>query len=278
MRKDWLTFGFVPLLLVSCSCSHPNDSGAAGTRDAAASHAASPAGDVAALTQGPANIAPADAATGPSAQPGQVLRLSLRDSRTKEPIYHAGLTLAGAKNLQWTDRSGRHEWTGGGFAASGSIDIRCPALRAEVGRKLASVGYALQGPLTQVDASIDSRACVEPPERSSTGAYAGTLYPYYGHGAFIPCTGMPGDAAFYGNAKAAWVNFSSDANTQYETERKAAGVDASAQTPIYVEWTGTLTGPGGYGTQIAFAYRFDATAVGKLAADFPKDCPVASLQ
>lgn len=278
MRKDWLMLTLAPLLLVSCSCSqresppaaatgvHPVDTASAATQGIPALAAASPA------------IAPVAAGNVPAAKPDQILRITLRDTRTHAPVYHAGLILADARNLDWTDRDGVHEWSGGGFPSRGSIAIRCPALRAEVGRKIKVVAYAMDGKRTDLVAQIDASACIEPAEKTTTGAYAGTYYPYYGHGAFIPCTGMPADAAFYGNTKAAWVNLGNDAMGAFGKARAAAGADPASQDRLYVEWSGTLTGPGGFGTQTAFAYRLDVTAVAKVDKAFPEGCPAAPLQ
>ncbi len=276
MRKQWLTFTLAPLLLASCSCSqHAPSSAVASSAPRAGQAVARTAGSTPEAASTPA--AAADAALGPAAKPGQMLRLSLRDTRTHAPIYHAGLTLAGRNNLDWTDRDGRHEWSGGGFPASGSIAIRCPAQRAEVGRKLKTVSYAVQGQLTQIDATIDGSACTEPAEKSATADYAGTFFPYYGHGAFVPCTGMPADVTFYGNIKAAWTNMDGNAKTQFLSALAGASIDTNSQGPIYVEWSGTLTGPGGYGLQNAYAYRLEVTRVAKVTASFPSDCPIAHL-
>lgn len=275
MRKDLLSMTLLPLLLVSCSCSQsPSKPAASATRSAVPATAASSLPAIAGASTGDA--AAGDASSTAPAGPDQVLRINVRDRGGKGPVYHAGLNLAGAKSLQWTDRAGRHEWSGG-IPVSGAIEVRCPALRAETGRKIATVAYAMQGPLTEVAASIDTAACVEPPEKSTAGDFKGTFFPYFGHGAFIPCAGLPANAAFYGNVKAAWVNLDASATGQYGTLRDAAAIAADSQKPVHVEWTGTLIGPGGYGEQGAFAYRLEATAVTALSADFPQDCPAASL-
>lgn len=274
MRKDLLSVTLLPLLLVSCSCSqHPATATATApaTTANAPQPSAKPASDATA-----ANTATAGADGVAAAAAGQILRISVRDRGGSGPVYHAGLNLKGAKSLQWTDRAGRHEWNGS-IPVNGVIEVRCPALRAETGRKIATVAYAMQGPLTEVAAGIDLRTCIEPPEKSSSGDYAGTYFPYYGHGAFIPCGGLPADAAFYGNAKAAWVNLGSAATDQYGKLRDAATIAADSQTPVHVEWSGTLIGPGGYGQQGAFAYRIEVGSVAKMSADFPQDCPAAAL-
>lgn len=274
MHKPLLTLLLAPLLLVGCSCSQKT------TQAAASATAAGASSSPTALTSTPDSTAGAAATTGDSAAaqagPDQVLRISVRDRGGKGPVYHAGLNLAGSKSLQWTDRAGRHDWSGG-VPMTGEIEVRCPALRAEKGRKISTVAYAIQGPLTEVAASIDLAACTEPPESSRGGDFAGTFFPYYGHGAFIPCAGLPADAAFYGNAKAAWVNLDAGASGQYSALREHAGISADSQKPVHVAWTGTLTGPGGYGEQGAFAYRIEVSAVASMNADFPTDCPAASL-
>ncbi|MBS0195106.1 MAG: hypothetical protein JSR34_12795 [Proteobacteria bacterium] len=282
MRTPWIAPMLAPLLLVSCSCSQRP------AAPAAAAASSTPARQIGTAHAAPSTSAPlpvaaidaSDPAHATDAAPaaaGQTLRIALVDARTRQPVYHAGLTLAGATTLQWTDRQGRYDWIGG-FPIRGAIEIRCPALRAEVGRKLKTVSYVAQGQLTALDTSIDAGTCAEPPERTSGGMFAGTLFPYYGHGAFIPCGGMPADATFYGNAKAAWVNMSVAATAQYNAARKTAGIDAATDKPMHVEWSGRLIGPGGYGLQGAFAYRLDVDAVGKVTAGFTDDCPAASLQ
>ncbi|MBS0458428.1 MAG: hypothetical protein JSS44_13995 [Proteobacteria bacterium] len=277
MRKDLLTLTLAPLLLVSCSCSHREASPAAHP-SAPASAPSAATGSASAASPVDATIRPVNAADASNpADPGQTLRVTVLDARSRAGVYHAGLSLAGSKSLQWTDRQGRYAWSGGGFPSAGSIEIRCPALRAEVGRKLKTLAYELRGQTTALEASIDAAACIEPPETSSPGPFAGTFFPYYGHGAFVPCAGMPAAAAFYGNAKAAWVNLSAAADAQMGKLRGAAGIDAGSERPLHIEGSGTLIGPGGYGTQGAFAYRLEVDTVASASASFPEGCPQASL-
>lgn len=273
MRKDFLTLTFVPLLLVSCSCSHKSPSDAASSQATPASHAAA-ATDQASLASANSEAAP----TGPLATPDQVLHLTLLDQSSSAPVYHAGLNLLGSKHLQWTDKQGHSQWAGGGFAATGAIEIRCPALRAEAGRKIATLPYALKGPLTEVGTTIDTSVCVEPPEKTVTGSASGTFYSYYGHGVFIPCGGLPANASFYGNAKDAWVTFGGSTAGDFDKLREAASVAASQDTPTYVEWTGDLTGPGGYGELGAFAYKFNVAEVKTVSGDFPTGCPASKVE
>lgn len=275
MRKDLLTLTLTPLLLASCSCTHHDTPAAlSSTARPAASDTVSSA-----TASAPADalvaVNAADAAK--PADPSQTLRITVLDAHSRSSVYHAGLSLAGSKSLQWTDRQGQHTWTGGGFPAAGTIDVRCPALRAEVGRKLVTLSYDLQGSTTTIEADIDSGTCVEPPEKSSPGPFTGTFFPYYGHGVFIPCAGMPADAAFYGNAKAAWVNFSAAADAQYAKLRAAAGIDAASNNALHIEGSGTLIGPGGYGMQGAFSYRLEVDTLGAASAQFPAGCPAANL-
>ncbi|HEY2345516.1 MAG TPA: hypothetical protein VGH80_06465 [Xanthomonadaceae bacterium] len=270
MRKDVLTLLFAPLLLVSCSCAHKNPSEEAPQASAPTpAHAPANSGATAA-TSASGDAAP----TGSRAKPDQALRLTLLDESSHQPVYHAGLNLAGSSTLQWTDQQGQYVWGRGGIAATGAINIHCTATRAETGRKLKSIPYAMKGPLTEVSATIDSSVCVEPPEKATTGESTGTFYRYYGHGLFVPCAGLPADASFYGNEKSAWVNFSTGASDEFAKLRDAASIAENSDQPMHVQWTGTLTGPGAYGERGVLSYKIDVAEVRAVSSDFPDDCPV----
>lgn len=254
---------FVILPMIGCS----SRTGRTGQGNAAATAA----GAKAPITIADAGVNPAADATAANVprSKDQVLRLTLTDEKSLVPVYHAGLNLAGSTTLQWTDRSGRSQWQES-IPVVGSIDIRCPALRAETGRKIKSITYALTGHQTEVSATINAAECVEPPEKSTTGNYKGIFHKYYDHGAFVPCDGLPADAGFYGTSKSAWVNFS--ASTAGEFQDLSPTYPGAAENGLYVEWTGALTGPGAYGHLGFSAYKFDVSHIDKVSKEPPGSC------
>lgn len=221
--------------------------------------------------------AAAAAAAANAPPPKRILRLTVLDEKSRKPVAHAGVYLADRAGLGWTDIKGQSEWWNDDMAEAGEIQIRCPAVRAMAGKRIKRVPYHLTGYLTEIAATIDADSCVEPPEKSISGNFAGRFARGFEFSSFVPCQGLPADANFYAvPAVSAWVNFSKGSYKEFNAFLHALppGPDriTSVQDGVYVEWIGTLTGPGSYGHLGGNLYQFDVSRVLKVSTDVPANC------
>ncbi len=235
-----------------------------------AADAAAMASDATASTQAAADAAAAADGTTP-ARTGWQLELLLLDNATREPIQGARTALMHRAGVGRTGPDGLDQWDMEASEGAGEIEVRCPATRSS-GRRILRVPYQSNGRTTRVVAHLDMSQCVEPPETSTTGNYRGFYQDEFESSYFRPCGGLPKEAAF-GNdyTGGAWVEHSKSSWRQLESKLPRLG--DTLKYGIYVEWTGTLIGPGAYGHMGAHAYRFEVRRITRASQVFPADCP-----
>lgn len=207
--------------------------------------------------------------------PPYAKQIIVRDMRNDATVGHADIRIDGTDFRSKTFTEGTYQWRHGELPPKGTIQIACrsrhpfdfsPAI-------LARLPYSLDG-CTDSTVRIDLSRCVEPVERAHQVRLRGMYVSAFEESAFHPCDGLPAEASeFAGEPHNIWVG-ATRLGVSHWAIATIGGMFERRQHvhALYVDWSGTLHGPGNYGHLGLGFYEFNATKVHDTKIAKPDDC------
>lgn len=171
-----------------------------------------------------------------------------------------------------TDAGGRFEAWGPVPHPNEQISVHCPSrLRSALGKQLGVSGLGVRNGRAEITFRVDASQCVEPPVRMQRLRMAGTYIGGFESSQFIPCKGMPAEAAYYAYPRGYWVWM-----PRAIAERVQRAAQATADGPtagvVYVEWLAKSTGPGSYGHMGLALYELEVEVLERVSPVIPAGC------
>ena len=202
-----------------------------------------------------------------------LLSIDVRDLRTGTPV--AGLAVGDGH----TDARGHHEERRPMPYPGERIEVRCPTRIAEMqGRLLGTSPITVKGGRAHAAFDVDAR-CMEPAPHRIRRRFSGIYASGFEVSNFLPCDGMPAEAAYYTWPHSYWVEMPS---AVWDALDRAAPpeFDPAPRIPrfpsgirkAYVEWLATETGPGLNGHMGNGLYQLDVETLYRVSANPPASC------
>lgn len=216
----------------------------------------------------------------PAPPPEQTLRVSVVDIGSGQPLAGIGVRILPEMDRtkprrETTDADGVALLHTEGLPAIGEIDFHCGDRAATFpfpSRRLAApMRYILHEGRGELTARIDPSRCEPVPVRNRRLRLRGMYVPAFESSAFYPCDGLPPEAdEFEHEPHSAWAEFRGDAVDDLDAIRLLE--DIAGDGAIYVDWSGTLAGPGAYGHFGMSLYLMRVDAVHDTAMRRPRNC------
>jgi len=202
---------------------------------------------------------------------GPFVRVTVTRDGTRVP--HVGLTLGPDSSVSFTDSTGTFRFTRVKLGTH-TIQLTCPVSRRLVGREFArQVVHVEPATDTAVHVVLNPNECVEPPNQTIRGVFAGHYTRAFDEETFQPCKAFPpggGDAYDLSDQRALVALEDSVAKDPRLTRLYRAGVDSA--TRMYVRWSGTLTGPASYGIRGRENYLLHVEQIAEARRPSATDC------
>jgi hypothetical protein len=198
------------------------------------------------------------------------VRIAVRDRISGAPV--AGATIA---NLGYMGRKTGDDGVYTGTALilqpQGTFSIYCRSVGLGAGELLVEPRYSVLDGRIDVVVDIDAVRCGPPPPQRRA-RFAGMYVPEFEGSTFFPCDGLPiASTKRFHTAYPVWAELSDEVERgliwAYVRERISGQGDG-----FYVEWTGTLTGPGNYGHFGMSLYELDVETIHNTSNHQPVSC------
>ncbi len=211
------------------------------------------------------------------ATPDSLARTSKVAVRIRVIDSASGLPVAGVDilDLGYLSRSTGDDGVYTGTALvepEGTFSIRCRAPKPFVaGEMLTNQHYSVTGGRIDLVIDVNAARCGTPLSKRRE-RFAGMYVSEFESSLFFPCNGLPPPAEkdLYAS-HAAWADVPTEVAgelTWAKTRESVIGADDG----FYVEWTGTLTGPGSYGHLGMSLYEFKVEAIHDTSDKRPASC------
>jgi hypothetical protein len=237
----------------------------------------SPAADSAAEAAKAIQPEPADE---PRPPPGQTLRVNVVDRDSGQPVTGIGVHIlpdTGSDPLHRTptDANGIALLHTGGRPMTGHIGVSCrsgAALFPFPSRRLAApTPYTLHDGVAELTMRIDPSRCEPISPRQRKLRLRGMYVPAFESSDFYPCDGLPPEAGEYEyGPHSAWVELGGGSVGRLDAIQILDAIVGDGA--IYVDWSGTLTGPGSYGHFGMGLYRMQVDDIHDTGMRKPGDC------
>lgn len=194
------------------------------------------------------------------------LAVQVLDQNSGRPV--AGIGVGRGR----TDEEGRHEELREMPLPEEKITVHCPSrMFLARGRQIGAAPIVVRDGRADAVIKVDATQCVEPPISRQRMRLAGLYTSGFENSSFLPCAGMPPDAAYYDRPGHYWVDMPP---AVYHAIAHATSPrdDHGMGRMVYVEWLGTATGPGQYGHMGMALYQLDVEALYKVSATPPASC------
>ena len=198
------------------------------------------------------------------------LKVSVRDRKTGLPLAGFGI---GETGLQVTDADGNLKTRRSLPRQGERITVHCPTRLMFKGRRIVDAPFVIRNGYAEAHFEIDSTSCKEPLTTQLRGRHAGMYLSEFEQSAFFPCVGLSGADAYGWKPHSAWANLPASLEDSFIWRLRMSNADEG----MYVEWTGTLTGPGNYGHMGMSLYEFDVERLDKLSSTRPSACKAPGL-
>lgn len=201
-----------------------------------------------------------------------LLSVDVRDARTGTPV--AGVAVGRGH----TDARGHHEEHRPMPYPGEQIEVRCPTRIAGMdGHRIGTAPFVVRNGRAEAVIRVIAD-CAEPAGHRRLRALAGFYVSGFETSAFLPCSGMPVEAAYYDWPHGYWADPSPA--VQYALDRTVPSpFDVTARIPFqrglrkaYVEWLATETGPGLEGGMGNALYALEVHALFRASATPPASC------
>jgi hypothetical protein len=193
------------------------------------------------------------------------LVVSVRDRATGRPLEGFGI---GEIGRDVTGVDGMLETRRPLPEPSERITVHCPSRLGFKGMRIADAPFAIRDGIASAEFEVDPSVCREPPTTQRRGRFAGMYLSTFEQSAFFPCEGLPGVEYYARGPHSAWANLPASLEDSLIWQLRMHVADDG----VYVEWTGTLTGPGPHGHLGASLYNLDAETVHEVSSTRPAAC------
>lgn len=201
-----------------------------------------------------------------------LLSVDVRDARTGTPV--AGVAVGRGH----TDARGHHEERRPMPYPGERIEVHCPTrIPGMEGHRIGTAPFVVRNGRAEAVIRVIAD-CAEPAEHRHLRSLAGFYVSGFETSAFLPCSGMPVEAADYDWPHGYWADPSPA--VQYALDRAVPSpFDVTARIPFerglrkaYVEWLATETGPGLKGGMGNALYELEVHALFRASATPPAGC------
>ncbi len=145
-------------------------------------------------------------------------------------------------------------------------------------KAIGSAPFVIQDGSAKATIDVDASFCVEPAVHSERRRFAGIYDSGFEKSTFLPCEGMPAEAAYYDRVGAYWANVPRNIRAALDRAMPVEADNWHHGRRYYVEWLGTSTGPGAHGHGGMSLYDLDVEALYKVSTAIPATCHPADLQ
>ena len=202
-----------------------------------------------------------------------LLSVLVQDRRTGRPVVGVGV------GRGKTDASGRYEGRRPLPRPGEKIVVRCPSRIPYVRtKKIGEAPFFVRDGRADATIEVDASACIEPAVHTERRRFAGIYHSGFENSTFLPCEGMPAEAAYYDDVGFYWTNVPVGIGAALDKSIPAAEDTWRHGRRFYVEWLGTATGPGAHGHMGMSLYNLDVEALYKVSAAIPATCHPAELR
>jgi len=214
----------------------------------------------------------ADANDRDSESKALLLNVDVRDARTGMPV--AGVAVGRGR----TDIRGHHEERRPMPYPGEEIEMRCPTrIVGMEGHRIGTAPFVVRNGRAEAVVRVIAD-CAEPTEHRTLRSFADFYVSGFETSAFLPCSGMPTEAAYYDWPHGYWADPSPA--VRYALGRAVPSpFDATARIPFqrglrkaYVEWLATETRPGLKGGMGSALYELELHALFRASATPPATC------
>lgn len=193
------------------------------------------------------------------------LAVSVRDRATGRPLKGFGI---GETGLDVTSVDGMLKTRRPLPRPGERITVHCPSRPGFKGMRIADAPFAIRDGIARAEFEVDPSVCREPPTVQRRGRFAGMYLSEFEQSAFFPCEGLPGAEYYAWGPHSAWTNLPVSLQDSLIWQLRMHIADEG----VYVEWTGTLTGPGPHGHLGAHLYNLDVETVHEVSSTRPAAC------
>ena len=202
---------------------------------------------------------------------GPFVRVTVTRDGARVP--HVGIMLGPDSSVSFTDSTGTFRFTRVKLGTH-TLQLTCPVSRRLVGREFARQVVRVEPATdTAVNVVLNPNECVEPPNQTIRGVFAGHYTKAFDEETFQPCRPFPsggGDAYDLRDQRALVALEDSVAKDARLTRLYRPGVDSA--TTVYVRWSGTLTGPASYGIRGRDNYLLHVEQIAEARRPSAADC------
>lgn len=153
--------------------------------------------------------------------------------------------------------------------------MRSGLMRSKV---IGSAPFIIQDGSAKATIEVDVSVCVEPAVHTERRRFAGIYDSGFEISTFLPCEGMPAEAAYYDRVGFYWANVPDSIGAALDKSIPGTEDNWRRGRRFYVEWLGTATGPGIHGHMGMSLYNLDVEALYKVSAEIPATCHPAELR
>jgi hypothetical protein len=195
-------------------------------------------------------------------------------TRGASRVRRAGVVLDADAAVRFTDSTGAFQFQRVAYGKH-TLHISCPVSRRTLGREFASreieVGSTAD---TTVEIAMTPLECAEPMIETMRGTFEGVYTTGFDGEWFRPCTAFrrPVGDAYDLRDPLAWVSFDEGAARDPRLAKLLTRWPAEEPVEFFVRWSGTLTGPGSYGTRGAATHVLFAQRILEIRRAAPGDC------
>lgn len=207
--------------------------------------------------------------------PPYAMRMTALDLRDDTPFASALIEIDGTDFNAVTARDGIYWWRHDELPALSTIRIICPRKNPFDFRPViaARVPYSINQ-CENLTVRIDLSRCESHPESVRRVRLRGMNASGFEESGFYPCDGMPNETAEYaGIDPSIWVE-TSELSAWDQAKGGLVGLVRRTRnvSVSYVDWSGTLHGPGIYGHMGVGMYEFRPNEVHDISIIKPDDC------
>jgi hypothetical protein len=199
------------------------------------------------------------------------LAVSVRDRATGRPLEGFGI---GEMGQDVTDVDGMLKTRRALPAPGERITVHCPSRLRFKGMQIAEAPFAIRDGIARADFEVDPGVCREPATTRRRGRFAGMYLSEFEQSAFFPCEGLPGADYYARGPHSAWTDLPAMLQDSFIWQLRMYVADEG----VYVEWTGTLTGPGPHGHLGADLYNLDVEVVHEVSSTRPAACKAPGFE
>lgn len=198
------------------------------------------------------------------------VRVLVRDQATGAPVAGAIIDDLGYLGRSTGD-DGVYTGTALIMETQGSFSVRCRGRGLTAGEVLGEPRYGVHEGRIDIVVEVDAGRCGPPPLKRRA-RYAGMYVPEFESRAFFPCEGLPAASTQHSDMRSGvWANVPDEIENGLIRARMRERM-LSENDGFYVEWTGTLTGPGDYGHLGMSLYELDVEAIHDTSNHRPGSC------